>query len=135
MPLFEWLTETPVAVSWWLWAAIGVLGLLVVNTGLCSIESIRGRYRNTRLLILIAPQIMHAGFLLIVLAHLLSASGGMKQIMPVHEGEVIAFADGTGDTGDEHNRCHRSDGISCRLQCGTPLTGRQPAVGAGDQAQ
>ena len=96
MPLFAWLTETPVAVSWWLWAAIGVLGLLVVNTGLCSIESIRGRYRSTRLLILIAPQIMHAGFLLIVLAHLLSASGGMKQVMPVHEGEVIAFADGTG---------------------------------------
>lgn len=95
VPLLRWLTESPVSVSWWLWAAIAVLALLALNTVACSIESIRSKYRSTRFLTLIAPQVMHAGFLLVVLAHLFSAQGGLKQVMPVREGELIGLRDGT----------------------------------------
>ncbi|HTG80419.1 MAG TPA: cytochrome C biogenesis protein ResB [Geobacteraceae bacterium] len=95
LPLFQWLRETPVAVSWWLWAAIALLALLALNTVLCSIESLRVKSRRGGFLVLIAPQVMHAGFLLIVLAHLFSAWGGYKQIMPLQEGGVITCPDGS----------------------------------------
>src|SRR6266480_1533654 len=58
LPLFRWLRETPFALSWWLWAAVALLALLALNTVLCSIESIRMKYRRTGFLILIAPQVM-----------------------------------------------------------------------------
>jgi len=95
LPLFRWLRETPFVLSWWLWVAIALLALLALNTVLCSIESVRMKYRRTGFLILIAPQVMHAGFLLIVLAHLFSAWGGYKQVMPVQEGGVITCPDGS----------------------------------------
>jgi hypothetical protein len=42
----------------------------------------------------LAPQVMHAGFLLIVLAHLVSAVGGFKEALQVGEGSEIGFPDG-----------------------------------------
>ena len=95
MPLYFWLRKTPVAVSWWLWLAIGLLAVLAVNTILCSIESLRRKYRQTGLLMLLAPQLMHAGFLFIVLAHMFSAYGGFKQVMQFPEGSSFSFPDGS----------------------------------------
>jgi len=92
--LFSWLEESPLALSWWLWGTGALLALLAVNTVLCSVESVRGKYRGTRFLVMIAPQVMHLGFLLIVLAHLFSAWGGTKEALPVREGEVIGFPGG-----------------------------------------
>ncbi len=94
MALFAWLLESPIALSWWLWVTVAFLALLALNTVLCSVESIRSKYRSTRFLVMIAPQVMHAGFLLIVLAHLFSAWGGAKEALPVREGEVITFPGG-----------------------------------------
>ncbi|KAF0217008.1 MAG: hypothetical protein FD174_3457 [Geobacteraceae bacterium] len=94
MPLFAWLRETPVVTSWWLWLTIACLALLALNTVVCSIESLRNKYGRTNFLVLIAPQLMHLGFLLIVLAHLFSAYGGYKQVMQVYEGSAIGFPDG-----------------------------------------
>ena len=96
MALFSWLARTPAGESWWLWGALALLALLAINTVLCSIESLRSKYGSTRFLILIAPQIMHAGFLFIMLAHLCSAWGGEKQVIAVHEGGVIRLPDGSG---------------------------------------
>ena len=94
MPLFAWLREAPVAASWWLWATILLLAMLALSTVLCSIESLRNKYGRTRFLMLIAPQVMHLGFLLIVLAHLFSAYGGFKEVLQVYEGTAIGFPDG-----------------------------------------
>lgn len=93
--LFYWLKETPPAASWWLWATVGLLALLALNTVLCSVESLRIKYQRGNFLVLIAPQVIHLGFLLIVLAHLFSAWGGYKQVMAVHEGGMIGFPDGS----------------------------------------
>lgn len=94
--LFAWLREVPVAISWWLWLTIALLAALALNTVLCSIESLRSKYQRANLLTLIAPQVMHAGFLFIVLAHLCSAFGSSKGAVQVHEGQAIGFPDGSG---------------------------------------
>lgn len=92
--LFTWLREVPFRESWWLWVTIGFLALLALNTVLCSIDSLRMKWQGGSFLVRIAPQVMHLGFLLIVVAHLQSAYGGTKQTMPLREGSTIDFANG-----------------------------------------
>ena len=75
-PLYLWITGGPLALTWWLWAAILLLALLTINTLCCSIESIKRKKGG--LLTLLAPQIIHAGFLLILVAHLASSLGASK---------------------------------------------------------
>jgi len=94
MPLFFWLREAPLTVSWWLWVTIGLLALLAVNTVLCSMESLGKKWERGNFLVRIAPQVMHLGFLLIMVAHLVSARGSFKQVMEVGEGSTIGFPDG-----------------------------------------
>jgi hypothetical protein len=87
MPLLVWLQRAPLSFSWWLWIAVALLALLCLNALLCSIDALRkGRS--------LAPQLMHAGFLLIALAHLLSAYGSFKEQFQLAEGGSIGFPDG-----------------------------------------
>jgi cytochrome c biogenesis protein ResB len=94
VPLLLWLREAPVALSWWLWLAIACLVLLALNTVLCSVESLRRKYRQSGFLVLIAPQVMHLGFLLIIIAHLFSAWGSGKEVLQVYDGAQLSFSDG-----------------------------------------
>lgn len=94
MPLFVWLREVPVGISWWLWLCVALLALLVLNTLFCSADTLWSRWSRAGLIPLLAPQLIHAGFLLIVLAHLLSAIGGYKQSLEVYEGAVAQLPDG-----------------------------------------
>ena len=94
MPLFTWLTGASATAAWWLWLAIVLLGLLAVNTVLCSVESLRQKAGRPGLLLRLAPQVMHAGFLLIVLAHLVSSVGGYKESGQAGEGTVISLPGG-----------------------------------------
>jgi hypothetical protein len=96
MPLFAWLTTAPGTRCWWLWLSLLLLALLALNTVLCTIESLRQKKGRSGLLLRLAPQVMHAGFLLIVLAHLISSVGGFKQVMQVGEWSRIGFPDGAG---------------------------------------
>jgi len=87
LPLLLWLREAPLSFSWWLWIAVALLAVLCLNAILCGIEALRkGRS--------LAPQLMHAGFLLIALAHLFSAYGGFKQQFQLQEGGAIGFPGG-----------------------------------------
>ncbi len=94
LPLFDWLSKAPLSDSWWLWTTIAILGLLVLNTVFCSIESLRLKLNKDKFLIIIAPQVMHLGFLFIVMAHLISAYGGSKAALPVMEGQTIGLNEG-----------------------------------------
>lgn len=94
MALFAWLARAPLAHAWWLWGALAGLALLVLNTLLCSIDALRARLGRDRLLRLLAPQVMHLGFLLVVLAHLLSAKGGEKGALLIPEGAVVDLPGG-----------------------------------------
>lgn len=94
MPLFLWLRQTPLAVSWWLWLSLALLVLLVLNTALCSVNTLRVRWGRAGLIPLLAPQMIHAGFLLIIAAHLLSATGSSMEQVVAYEGAVISLPDG-----------------------------------------
>jgi hypothetical protein len=94
MPLLVWLREVPVGISWWLWLTVILLALLVLNTILCSSETLWSRWGRAGWIALIAPQLIHAGFLMMVLAHLQSAYSGYMQPMEVIEGSVVQLPDG-----------------------------------------
>jgi hypothetical protein len=95
LPLLIWVRSYPLAVTWWLWVEFLLLGLLGLNTVLCSIEAIRNRWGKVSLPTLLAPHLVHAGFLFILLAHLLSATWGFSQQVPVPEGGGLTFPDGS----------------------------------------
>jgi cytochrome c biogenesis protein ResB len=94
MPLLVWLREVPVGVSWWLWLTVILLALLVLNTILCSSDTLWSRWGRAGWPSLFAPQLIHVGFLLMVLAHLISAYGGYMQQIVVSEGMVAQLPDG-----------------------------------------
>jgi len=100
-PLFEWLLEQPLAITWWIWGALLVVSLLAVNTLLCSIESLIKRRSSQKMLLLIAPQIIHAGFLFLLLAHVLSSCGSFKGTTFAFHGTVLQLPNGLDVVFDE----------------------------------
>lgn len=79
--LFDWALETApgnLRATWWFFASLAGLALLTINTVACSIQAVRGRWSREDFLLRIAPQIVHTGFLFILLAHLLGAGWGYK---------------------------------------------------------
>lgn len=95
VPLFIWLTRVPLVETWWLWITLAILAMLVLNTILCSVESLKAKWQRGSFMTRIAPQVMHLGFLFIVLAHLFSARGGFKEGGPLPEGGRFSFPDGS----------------------------------------
>lgn len=93
VPLFEWLKEHPLWITWWLWGSIGILSVLTINTIFCSIESIIKKRRSRQWLLIISPQIIHIGFLFLLLAHLLSSAGGFKDHAVAKEGTFLQIPD------------------------------------------
>jgi hypothetical protein len=87
--LFRWTTVTASGnlwYTWWFFAALAALMLLTFNTLVCSIQSVRGRWSRADFLLRISPQIVHLGFLFILLAHVLGAGWGYKLSGIVPEG-------------------------------------------------
>jgi hypothetical protein len=89
--LFDWMQETPASLTWWLWTAIAVLSLLTANTVVCSIESIVRKREVRQWLLIISPQIMHIGFLFILLAHLMSSYGSFKAVTFAYRDSMFAL--------------------------------------------
>jgi hypothetical protein len=94
LPLFQWMTGNSLRITWWLWAAVFVLSLLTANTLLCSIESVLKKRGARNWLLVISPQVIHIGFLFILLAHLLSSYGSFKGMAYVGEGTVLQLPNG-----------------------------------------
>ena len=87
--LFDWVKNAAVGNirhTWWFFAALAVLMLLTINTLVCSLQAIRGKWSRADFLLRISPQIIHLGFLFILLAHLLGAGWGYKHSGMLHEG-------------------------------------------------
>lgn len=81
MLLFSWLADVAVLrpwQTWWFFLSLALLLLLTINTVLCSIQAVKGKWSRDDFLLRIAPQIVHLGFLLILLAHLLGAGWGYR---------------------------------------------------------
>lgn len=93
IPMFEWLVKQPLAITWWMWSLTLVLLVLAVNTIFCSADSIIRKRKVTRWLLLISPQIIHIGFLFILLAHLLSAFGSSQTFAAAGEGSLLKLSE------------------------------------------
>ncbi|OGW32676.1 MAG: hypothetical protein A2X59_04150 [Nitrospirae bacterium GWC2_42_7] len=93
-PLFDWLIESPVDITWWLWGAIVFLSLLTANTLLCSVESVIRKRAARQWLLIISPQVIHIGFLFMLLAHLLSSYGSFRGTAYMNEGSAITLPNG-----------------------------------------
>jgi hypothetical protein len=79
--LFRWVTSTASVnlwYTWWFFASLAALMLLTINTLACSIQAVRGKWSRADFLLRISPQIVHLGFLFILLAHVLGAGWGYK---------------------------------------------------------
>ena len=90
--LLRWVTNAAVlapGATWWFFAALAALVLLTINTIVCSLQAVKGKWQREDFLLRISPQIVHAGFLFILLAHLLGAGWGYKLSGMMPEG---AFA-------------------------------------------
>lgn len=95
LPLLRWMLDQPLKMTWWLWASIGITSATVFNTLFCSIESLFRKRAATQWLLLISPQIIHLGFLLILLAHLLSAFGGYRELVVASRGSLLQISEDT----------------------------------------
>lgn len=94
VPLFQWMTENSPGITWWLWAALGVISLLTANTLLCSIESVVKKKSARQWLLVISPQVVHIGFLFILLAHLLSGYSSFRGTAVVYENSGLRLPNG-----------------------------------------
>ncbi|MFO0751996.1 MAG: hypothetical protein U0411_01555 [Thermodesulfovibrionales bacterium] len=93
LPLFAWLQGQPPHITWWLWGSLALLVLLTANTLFCSIDSVLKKRKAGQWLLLLSPQVVHIGFLLILLAHLFSAAGGFKGYVAAREGSLLKMPD------------------------------------------
>jgi cytochrome c biogenesis protein ResB len=97
--LFAWVKTTAsdnLWYTWWFFGAFAALTLLMVNTVVCSVQAIRDRWTRTDFLRRISPQIIHAGFLFILLAHLIGAGWGYKLSGMVGEGTLVRLPENRG---------------------------------------
>jgi hypothetical protein len=94
VPLFQWMTGNSFGITWWLWAAIGVISLLTANTLLCSAESIVKKRSVRQWIFVISPQVAHIGFLFILLAHLLSGYSSFRGTAVVYENSGLRLPNG-----------------------------------------
>lgn len=99
--LLEWVERVAAEnlwQTWWFFAAVAGLVLLSLNTLLCSFQAIRGKWTRSDFLLRISPQVIHIGFLLILLAHLFSAGWGYKLSGMMPEGASTALPENRGLT-------------------------------------
>ncbi len=90
--LFDWVREVALEHPWetgWFFAALLALAVLTANTLVCSVQAVKGRWSRSDFLLRIAPQIVHAGFLFILLAHLLGAVSGYRLSGALPEGSYV----------------------------------------------
>jgi hypothetical protein len=72
---------------------MGLLLVLAANTLVCSIDSIAKKRKVTQWMLLVSPQVVHIGFLFMLIAHLASALGGFKTFAVAAEGTTLEMSD------------------------------------------
>jgi len=79
--LFDWVERVALQnlwQTWWFFAALAELILLTINTIVCSLQAIQGKWSRADFFLRISPQIIHIGFLFILLAHLHGSGWGYR---------------------------------------------------------
>jgi hypothetical protein len=94
VPLFEWLRDAPTGATWWLLGALALLVALVMNTLACSVESLVRKRSGRQWLLVISPQVIHIGFMLMLLGHLVSGYDSFKGVLVAREGTQVRLPNG-----------------------------------------
>ena len=95
--LLDWAREFALGRPWetgWFFASVAGLALLTINTIVCSVQAVRARWSRSDVLLRIAPQVVHIGFLCILLAHLLGAVSGYRLSGTVPQGATVGLPEG-----------------------------------------
>jgi len=95
--LFRWtarIASVNIPYTWWFFAAVTGLAMLTINTLACSIRAVTGKWTRSEFLLRISPQIIHLGFLFILLAHLLGAGWGYRISGALPEGSYARLPGG-----------------------------------------
>jgi hypothetical protein len=93
-PLFRWLSEAgDKGLTWWIYALIVSIAGLAVSTVACTVDALIKSTGRT-LLFRLSPQIMHAGVLFVMLAHLLTAGWGLREDVDIEKGERASMGRG-----------------------------------------
>lgn len=79
--------------TWWLFASVVALVLLTVNTLVCSIQAVKGKWSRSDALLRLSPQVIHLGFLFVLLGHLLGAGWGYRLSGMLPEGASAGLPD------------------------------------------
>ena len=89
LPLFRWIIDQELSATWWLWGAVGVLAVMAANTLTCSIDSVVKKRSTRQWLLIVSPQIIHLGFLFMLVAHLVTGLQGFKGMAVAAEGMEV----------------------------------------------
>lgn len=90
--LVEWVEQVAVNHPWvtgWFFIVLAALILLAINTIVCSIQAVTGKWSREDFLLRIAPQVVHLAFLVILLAHLMGAGWGYRLSGMLPEGASV----------------------------------------------
>lgn len=92
MPLFKWLSlNKDIKKTFWIYLAILAMAFLSLNMIVCLIDDLIKRLSPEVLIQRLSPHIIHAGVLLVLLGHLVSASAGFKKDLSLRTGEEIVM--------------------------------------------
>ncbi len=91
MPLLRWMLASGPGATWWLWLSVAIIGALAVNTVLCSARSLLRKKPGARWPLVISPQIIHMGLILMLLAHLISSWASFKGTAMAAEGSTLGI--------------------------------------------
>lgn len=88
MPLFRWfsLNRAYFFAFSWILALIVLMALMAVNIIICGIDSLVKSLPHRQVIDAVAPQILHIGVVIVLFGHLVSASFGYKEDVPMAVG-------------------------------------------------
>ncbi|HTG00508.1 MAG TPA: cytochrome c biogenesis protein ResB [Nitrospirota bacterium] len=94
--ILRWVRQTAImniGSTWWFFAVVAGLVILTINTLVCSTEAIGRKWTRADFLLRVSPQIVHVGFLFILLGHLLGAVMGYRISGSMPEGAYAPLPD------------------------------------------
>lgn len=85
MPLFQWLSLNSADLNKfiWIYLLLGMMTLLSINMFICTLNAVLKKSSWSRLIEGLSPHVLHIGVMLVLLGHLISASTGYKQDVPL----------------------------------------------------
>ena len=113
MTLFpQWMQNNFDVHCWWLITLMLVLTLLGINTFACAVQRLQQLWQRRRAngwrtsLLLLSPTLMHLCFLLILSGHALTEFTGLKEDLPISNGQQLHLDDTIIEVISQHNIFH-----------------------------